>query len=237
MEDFDFDGDLTAAFSETADYKVDDNYHALLSWLPDHTEWLEQAEFDGLLEGCKGDIYKMVQMAQYECFKSDLYDHREDISRYGTLDRLRDMGVYAIRESLADEILNDLSYDEDYAPTDDAKDTIMGAVSAAFEERYGEDFAEVANAFGDSSITRIICPSMGLPPWESTMSLAMRTGSSTTSITARNSAPPPVTRSSPSDALLRNTRKRKGRSLTTSPPANGVCILSTPESVTVSMVA
>lgn len=30
---------------------------------------------------------------------------------------------------------------------------------------------------------------------------------------------------------------RKGRSLTTSPPANGACILSTPESVTVSMVA
>lgn len=361
VEDFDFDGDLTNAFSETADYKVDSNYHALLSWLPDHTEWLEQAEFDGLLEGCKGDIYKMVQMAQYECFKSDLYDHREDICRYGTLDQLRDMGVYAIRESLADEILNDLSYDEDYAPTDDAKDTIMGAVSAAFEERYGEDFAEVAtdfgqdiddiagranpcilsvdtvravnekgydavfaeqwktelsecdidpeavsvdseahdmengrdgldgnapekdapekddrdaqsplspstrtsmpppialrpvsvgatfsptarfrrsgtktarftlpvptmtgaypsrcvsspmraNAFGDSSITKIICPSKGLPPWESTMSLAMRSSSSTTSITARNSAPPPVTWSSPSDALLRNTRKRK----------------------------
>lgn len=34
VEDFDFDGDLTDAFSETADYKVDDNYHALLSWLP-----------------------------------------------------------------------------------------------------------------------------------------------------------------------------------------------------------
>lgn len=85
---------------------------------------------------------------QYECFKSDLYDHREDICRYGTLDQLRDMGVYAIRESLADEILNDLSYDEDYAPTDDAKDTIMGTVSAAFKERYGEDFAEVATDFG-----------------------------------------------------------------------------------------
>lgn len=279
VEDFDFDGDLTVAFSETADYKVDNNYHDLLTWLPDHTEWLEQAEFDGLLEGCKGDIYKMVQMAQYECFKSDLYDHREDICRYGTLDQLSDMGVYAIRESLADEILSDLSYDEDYAPTDDAKDTIIGAVSAAFEERYGEDFAELAtdfgqdiddiagranpcilsvdtvptmtgaypsrcvsspmlaSAFGDSSITRIICPSKGLPPWESTMSLAMRNSSSTTSITARNSAPPLVTWNSPSDALLRNTRKRKGRSLTTSPPANGVCILSTPESVTVSMVA
>lgn len=116
VEDFDFDGDITEAFGETAEYKVDDNYHALLTWLPDHTEWLEEAEFDGLLEGCKGDIYKMVQMAQYVCFKSDLYDHCDDICRYGTLDQLRDMGVYAIRESLADEILNDLSYDEDYAP-------------------------------------------------------------------------------------------------------------------------
>ena len=98
MEDFDFDGDITEAFGETAEYKVDDNYHALLTWLPDHTEWLEEAEFDGLLEGCKGDIYKMVQMAQYVCFKADLYDHCEDICRYGTLDQLRDMGVYAIRE-------------------------------------------------------------------------------------------------------------------------------------------
>lgn len=147
VEDFDFDGDLTAAFSETADDKVDSNYYALLSWLPDHTEWLEQAESDGLLEGCKGDIYKMVQMAQYEYIKSDLYDHREDICRYGTLDQLRDMGVYAIRESLADEILSDLSYDENYAPTDDAKDTIISAIYATFEEKYGEDFADCADDF------------------------------------------------------------------------------------------
>lgn len=138
---------ITEAFGETAEYKVDDNYHALLTWLPDHTEWLEEAEFDGLLEGCKGDIYKMVQMAQYVYFKSDLYDHCEDICRYGTLDQLRDMGVYAIRESLADEILNDLSYDEDYAPTDDAKDTIISAIYATFEEKYGEDFADCADNF------------------------------------------------------------------------------------------
>lgn len=77
----------------------------------------------------------------------DLYDHREDICRYGTLDQLRDMGVYAIRESLADEILNDLSYDEDYAPTDDAKDTIISAIYATFEEKYGEDFADCADNF------------------------------------------------------------------------------------------
>lgn len=71
----------------------------------------------------------------------------EDICRYGTLDQLRDMGVYAIRESLADEILNDLSYDEDYAPTDDAKDTIISAIYATFEEKYGEDFADCADNF------------------------------------------------------------------------------------------
>lgn len=79
--------------------------------------------------------------------KSDLYDHCDDICRYGTLDQLRDMGVYAIRESLADEILNDLSYDEDYAPTDDAKDTIISAIYATFEEKYGEDFADCADNF------------------------------------------------------------------------------------------
>lgn len=79
--------------------------------------------------------------------KADLYDHCEDICRYGTLDQLRDMGVYAIRESLADEILNDLSYDEDYAPTDDAKDTIISAIYATFEEKYGEDFADCADNF------------------------------------------------------------------------------------------
>ena len=44
VEDFDFDGDITEAFGETAEYKVDDNYHALLTWLPDHTEWLEEAD-------------------------------------------------------------------------------------------------------------------------------------------------------------------------------------------------
>ena len=115
--------------------------------LGDLRDEVEDFDFDGLLEGCKGDIYKMVQMAQYVCFKSDLYDHCEDICRYGTLDQLRDMGVYAIRENLADEILNDLSYDEDYAPTDDAKDTIISAIYATFEEKYGEDFADCADNF------------------------------------------------------------------------------------------
>ena len=177
VEDFDFDGDITEAFGETAEYKVDDN-------------------------------------ATFE-------------EKYG--------------EDFADCADNFIQDNDDIAgrvnPCAMSVETVRAVYGMGFDAVFLNDWKKRANVFGDSSITRIICPSKGLPPWESTMSLAMRTSSSTTSITARNSAPPPVTWNSPSDALLRNTRKRKGRSLTTSPPANGVCILSTPESVTVSMVA
>lgn len=100
-----FDGDLTESFTDCADSNVDSSYHDLLAWLPDHAEWLEEAEFNGLLEGCKGDIYKMTQMAQYECFLQDLYSHREDICKNGTLSQLADAGIYAIEESVADDIL------------------------------------------------------------------------------------------------------------------------------------
>lgn len=93
------------------------------------------------------EIGALVEKAASERAARYAYDHCEDICRYGTLDQLRDMGVYAIRESLADEILNDLSYDEDYAPTDDAKDTIISAIYATFEEKYGEDFADCADNF------------------------------------------------------------------------------------------
>lgn len=123
------------------------DYHDLLAWLPDHAEWLEEAEFNGLLEGCKGDIYKMTQMAQYECFLQDLYSHREDICKNGTLSQLADAGIYAIEESVADDILDGLSYDGDYVQTDEAKDTIISAIYATFEEKYGEDFADCADNF------------------------------------------------------------------------------------------
>ena len=142
-----FDGDLTESFTDCADSNVDSSYHDLLAWLPDHAEWLEEAEFNGLLEGCKGDIYKMTQMAQYECFLQDLYSHREDICKNGTLSQLADAGIYAIEESVADDILDGLSYDGDYVQTDEAKDTIISAIYATFEEKYGEDFADCADNF------------------------------------------------------------------------------------------
>ena len=142
-----FDGDLTESFTDCADSNVDSSYHDLLAWLPDHAEWLEEAEFNGLLEGCKGDIYKMTQMAQYKCFLQDLYSHREDICKNGTLSQLADAGIYAIEESVADDILDGLSYDGDYVQTDEAKDTIISAIYATFEEKYGEDFADCADNF------------------------------------------------------------------------------------------
>lgn len=101
------------------------------------------------------EIGALVEKAASERAARYAYDHPKLPKGFvtieqlqGDLDQLRDMGVYAIRESLADEILNDLSYDEDYAPTDDAKDTIISAIYATFEEKYGEDFAEVATDFG-----------------------------------------------------------------------------------------
>ena len=132
-------------------------------WMQDElylSGW-EIEEISKTLTKYEDEVNTLVEKAASERAVRYAYDHPKlpkgfvtieqlqgDLDLGDLRDQLRDMGVYAIRESLADEILNDLSYDEDYAPTDDAKDTIMGAVSAAFEERYGEDFAEVATDFG-----------------------------------------------------------------------------------------
>lgn len=57
--------------------------------------------------------------------------------------------VTQVFSALADDALTlrKYSYDEDYAPTDDAKDTIISAIYATFEEKYGEDFADCADNF------------------------------------------------------------------------------------------
>lgn len=143
----DFGCDLTDAIQVVADGAVDSSYHDLLAWLPDNAEWLEEADAQGLLEGCKGDIYRMIQMAQYECFSQDLYDHSEDICKNVTLSQLASEGIYAIRTDVADDLLGDLDYDGDSVQTDEAKDAITGAIYATFEEKYGEDFAECATDF------------------------------------------------------------------------------------------
>lgn len=147
VEDFDFDGDLTVAFSETADYKVDSNYYALLTWFPDHTEWLEQAEFDGLLEGCKGDIYKMVQMAQYEYIKSDLYDHRASYPLVEFYDTSQDAARFPDGQFVSRYYMTDLLEDNSIAVSIDTmlkngnQFSLDGGIPAWTVE--GDDLAKV----------------------------------------------------------------------------------------------
>lgn len=63
----------------------------------------------GLLEGCKGDLIKMTQMAQYECFTQDLYDHQEDIAKYAALEGLKEAGVYALADDVYDDVFDGIT--------------------------------------------------------------------------------------------------------------------------------
>lgn len=147
VEDFDFDGDITEAFGETAEYKVDDNYHALLTWLPDHTEWLEEAEFNGLLEGCEGDIYKMVRMAQYVYFKSDLYAHRASYPLVEFYDTSQDAARFPGGQFVSRYYMTDLLEDDSIAVSIDTmlkngnQFSLDGGIPAWTVE--GDDLAKV----------------------------------------------------------------------------------------------
>ena len=100
----DYTGNIGDAFSEIADSATDIYTYDLLKWLPDNYEWLEEADAQGLLEGCKGDLIKMTKMAQYECFTQDMYDHQEDIAKYAALEGLKEAGVYALADEVYDEM-------------------------------------------------------------------------------------------------------------------------------------
>lgn len=138
-----FDGDLDYILDECADGAVDIYESDLIKWLPGNEGWLEDAEANGHLEGTHGDIYKMIQAAQYEAISADLSEHRESICTYGTLDVLKDEGLYAMDSRLADDILNgDVDFDVDCVPTDDVKEAIFHNVFAHLDERYGDEVAE-----------------------------------------------------------------------------------------------
>lgn len=143
--DHDESEDIASAFAEIADGNVDIYYNKLLSWLPENYEWIEEAENQGLLEGCKGDLIKITQMAQYECYTSDLYEHQDDIVSYFTANHLHDSGVYMISEDLAESLSltgtdNNSRLD---ASIDTITDDIKDQLTAHFEELYGDgDLAE-----------------------------------------------------------------------------------------------
>lgn len=92
------------AIAEVADSNIDIYNGALFKWFPGNGEWIKEAESNGLLEGCKGDIAKMIQMGQYECYTSDLYKHQEDSVRYALYDHLRGEGVVAVSDDVVDAI-------------------------------------------------------------------------------------------------------------------------------------
>lgn len=145
ITDHDESEDIASAFAEIADGNVDIYYNKLLSWLPENYEWIEEAENQGLLEGCKGDLIKMTQMAQYECYTSDLYEHQDDIVSYFTANHLHDSGAYMISEDLAESLSltgtdNNSRLD---ASIDTITDTIKDQLTSHFEELYGDsDLAE-----------------------------------------------------------------------------------------------
>ena len=105
----DYTGNIGDAFGEIADSEIDIYTHDLLKWLPDNYEWLEEADAQGLLEGCKGDLIKMTQMAQYECFTQDMYSHQEDIAKYAALEGLASEGVYALADKVYDDVFDGIN--------------------------------------------------------------------------------------------------------------------------------
>lgn len=98
----DYTGNIGDAFGEIADSNVDLYNYDLL-------KWLEEADAQGLLEGCKGDLMRMTQMAQYECFTQDMYNHQEDIAKYAALEGLKEAGVYALADDVYDDVFDGIT--------------------------------------------------------------------------------------------------------------------------------
>lgn len=99
------------------------------------------------------EIGALVEKVASERAARYAYDHPKLPKGFVTIEQLQenldlgDFGDQTIEESVADDILDGLSYDGDYVQTDEAKDTITCAIYAAFEEKYGEDFADCADNF------------------------------------------------------------------------------------------
>lgn len=147
------------ALQEAADGMVDIYNYDLLHWLPDNYEWFEEADAQGLLEGCKGDIFKMTQAAQYECYSQNLYDHKADIIAATTLDYLKDQGVYAISENMADTLIEGVRDAADGvnrfgAYTDMAVETMGDSLTEALGDEDGELSADMADTLRDSGYAK-----------------------------------------------------------------------------------
>lgn len=157
-------GNIGDAFGEIADSNVDLSNYDLLEWLPDNYEWLEEADFQGLLEGCEGDLIKMTQMAQYECFTQDMYNHQEDIAKYAALEGLKEAGVYALADDLLNELLSRHGYPSMDALKESQADMWRNELTAIIAEAQEDSRFEVPfHLSSDESMLRHIVKRMGVP--------------------------------------------------------------------------
>lgn len=141
----DYTGNIGDAFGEIADSNVDLYNYDLLKWLPDNYEWLEEVDAQGLLEGCKGDLMRMTQMAQYECFTQDMYNHQEDIAKYAALEGLKEAGVYALADEVYDDVFDGgtIDFDDNNMDIEDfatkAETAIQDAMDAPLYDALGSN--------------------------------------------------------------------------------------------------
>lgn len=135
-----YDSDsVNQRFADVAEGGVDLYTYNLLKWLPDHYEWMETASEENRLEGLGGDLPRMIQAAQEVCYRHDLEDHRADICEYVTLESLKDAGVYAVSEELA-ESLDCLAYSREDSFDSlymSAQNEIEGALTDALADALG----------------------------------------------------------------------------------------------------
>ena len=120
-------GDISDVFTEIADGNIDYAYADLLAWLPDNYEWLEHVQDEGLLSRTGNyDLFQHIQVAQMESIRDNLHEHREDIIQNLILENLKDKGIYAISDDLA-------NYLYDHIDMDDADQTIEDILAQAQE--------------------------------------------------------------------------------------------------------
>lgn len=88
---------------------------------------------------------RMTQMAQYECFTQDMYNHQEDIAKYAALDGLKEAGVYALADEVYDDVFDGgtIDFDDNNMDIEDfatkAETAIQDAMDAPLYDALGSN--------------------------------------------------------------------------------------------------
>lgn len=145
--------DVSVRFDDVAKSYVDLHTYDLLKWLPDHYEWIETAYENDRLAGTEGDLPRMIQAAQEEYYRTDLYDHREDICKHVTLESLKDAGLYAVSDKVVDalEYIDYANADAFEGLTDEAMDVINNAMDEDMVEKVFYELAPSFYTIGEDS--------------------------------------------------------------------------------------